>query len=336
MKRSSRLCWSLILGLSACGGNPLEAPVSSETLVAALPTSEMLVIPYPETSAAADQSSTRMSTADASCEAEGEEAFATFYTHGCGMAHYVNWVVNDVLSMLANVTSDPPSQSDENVYLWGPYENEAEDWVTTFLMERRADGAYEYVTQAKHLSEGDDAWLSIVTGRVEAGVSETLNVGEFVVSYDNMATLTGDSGGGIALFSYDRLDLQTAVEATMEGLVDEDGISHDIVVDYDVYTDGSGVLRYALTADIYVPDGEVENQTLQETARINTRWQPTGAGRADLTITDGDLGETVAYRSQCWGVDYVASYQVSYYEAPQTFVEEGDSSQCVYETPLFL
>jgi len=308
-----------------------------DTMLAALPTAEMLTVHYPGLNTAEQVSLARSTEAEASCDAASEEDSAAFYQQGCKVASFVNGVVNDVLGMVANITAHQPSQATDGGWMWGPAQ--ADDGATqVFFMRQNGEGGYEYALQGLPPDAGEDtALITMIAGEIFEGNSATDNVGDFKISYDNIATVhPSQEAGGRAYYVYDRLDTQTGVEAQMEDLLTGDGQVHNIKVDYDVNSDNSGTLRYGVTDDIYQPEDAPEDTTAQELGKVNTRWLSNGAGRSDVTVTGGDLGEATAYRTQCWDVAYLSVYDAFYLDATQTYYRSGDSAQCVFEDPEFL
>jgi len=372
MRLRSLIAPALLLPLAACdasSGQP-DNELTTEELVAALPTSDLLLIQYPGSSSStktavtktavtktavtttavtktavttygaaktsAEMTSTTNASVEATCDASDNSETAGFYQQGCSVVQYVNGVVNDVLALLSDVTSHTPTWSDteENTAYWGPYtqDNGVTMW---FAMQRNDDGTYSYQLVGKPMDASDADYLPVLSGKVEAGVSLTYNEGLFEIDYDHLQVLDPSRNvAGISTYQYDRLDSQTGVQAKFDGLLRADGSLHDGAVDYVLNEDSSGELFYTFTDDIYVPEDQEEGTTAQETLKVHTRWLSTGSGRSDATLSAGDLGSNTAYLTECWDVSYHAVYGALYIEDLQAS-QNGDAGQCVFEQPEF-
>jgi hypothetical protein len=62
-----------------------------------------------------------------------------------------------------------------------------------------------------------------------------------------------------------------------------------------------------------------------ERLTIKSRWGQTGAGRADVRVTQGDVGATPATVSECWDANFASQY-LSISFAPS--LNYGDVSAC--------
>jgi hypothetical protein len=66
-----------------------------------------------------------------------------------------------------------------------------------------------------------------------------------------------------------------------------------------------------------------------EDVTVNSRWNASGAGRADITISGGDLPASTPEvdAEECWGTDFTQSY----YDDSVGFAPmAGVASACVY------
>jgi hypothetical protein len=91
--------------------------------------------------------------------------------------------------------------------------------------------------------------------------------------------------------------------------------------------DGSGHMDLTAVSDMSTPPDGV-NENVSE----NSRWDATGAGRADVRMTGGDFASTVVLASQCWSSAFTQVYytdNVSY--RPTT----GTVSSCAYAQASF-
>ncbi len=100
---------------------------------------------------------------------------------------------------------------------------------------------------------------------------------------------------------------------------------------YFVNADSSGEMWYGFTDDIKVTDTtSADGAPLLETAKVHDRWLSDGQGRADATITGGDLGDATGYVTECWDADYLEVYAAANWAG-----QSGDPDLCVFESPQF-
>ncbi len=69
--------------------------------------------------------------------------------------------------------------------------------------------------------------------------------------------------------------------------------------------------------------------TKLEDVVIQSRWDQTGAGRADIAIAGGDLPSSISMVSavECWGSEFMQSY---YTDSASLAPTAGTASACVY------
>jgi hypothetical protein len=73
-----------------------------------------------------------------------------------------------------------------------------------------------------------------------------------------------------------------------------------------------------------------EDGSAWEDARIRSRWQADGAGRADVTATGGDLGTSSASFSQCWNTQFRTVYED--FTVLSGGAAAGDEGLCAFAT----
>jgi hypothetical protein len=106
---------------------------------------------------------------------------------------------------------------------------------------------------------------------------------------------------------------------------DGTGQHYDVSVVHAV--DGSGVMSLTALADISTPPTGV-NENVAE----NSRWDSTGAGRADVKMTGGEFGTTTVMVSQCWSDEFAQTYYTDSVDYEPT---TGQASSCVFAQASF-
>ncbi|HYQ14112.1 MAG TPA: hypothetical protein VEQ58_00080, partial [Polyangiaceae bacterium] len=156
------------------------------------------------------------------------------------------------------------------------------------------------------------------------------------------------------------IDLSAAHELDPVGHQDDSGtvrIVHDLPHDIDA---GGAALPRTITAAVN-PDPAVNRESFSVTSKaevggtgslhvdaksdvddskatqledvgVESRWRADGAGRADITISGGDIpSDPGTVRAvECWGADFVSRY---YSDSIGFEPEAGDASACVYDAP---
>jgi len=79
------------------------------------------------------------------------------------------------------------------------------------------------------------------------------------------------------------------------------------------------------------PRAKVSGSAAKETLTIKSRWLESGAGRSDVELTGGDLGEESATANECWDTSFASRYLRASYALPQ--VRYGiEASDCAFTT----
>ena len=79
-------------------------------------------------------------------------------------------------------------------------------------------------------------------------------------------------------------------------------------------------------------DAKGSATTAFEDIAIVSRWQPDGAGRADVALEGGDVPAELGTVSavECWGTDFARVY---YADSVEFAPAEGDPTACVLGDP---
>jgi hypothetical protein len=90
--------------------------------------------------------------------------------------------------------------------------------------------------------------------------------------------------------------------------------------------DGSGNLLFDAEANL------VDSPEALEAGKVGSRWNPTGAGRADVEVQGGNAAEG-ARITECWDASFVRVYAQGV--SPDGGVgSEGDPAACAFSEPL--
>lgn len=231
----------------------------------------------------------------------------------------INGLVEMVLGLVDEVTSYDPTWTDDSQSeaAWGPWDDGGENEVMLGVRQFE-DGHFEWAFSGRPAGAGDDAWIALIAGDVEAGATETAAVGQFGIDFTAISSLDPDeSATGVFYVTYDVAEDHADCEAAFDDFADGEAPA-DVGYRYGDDATG-GFMDLALTADVTGND-------VQELNIVRTRWLPTGEGRGDAYVTQGDLGELVYTASECWGSDSI----VTFWETNAELERSGDASTCVF------
>lgn len=245
----------------------------------------------------------------------------------------VNAVTAGVLvSVWAVVHLDPTEVSDDHA-VWGPYDGDALDPARYRLTVTRLEPRhFRYLLEGQKKSGGD--YLNVLDGDGYGRASASHGDGQFVLDLDNAKAVdptkhTNDSGQVTIVHDLPpdigrvRDALPRTITATVapagEASVDITSLAHE---------DHTGELDVVAHVDI-----DDSHATALEDVNVVSRWRSTGAGRADIGISGGDLpaeGLEGVTAVECWGSDFARVY---YTDSAGIKPTEGDAAECVYTAP---
>jgi hypothetical protein len=258
----------------------------------------------------------------------GTSGNASFYSFTRGIADTVYLVTVLILGEITAVTSLPPTTIDASHAVWGPGSGDALDPVSWKLTVTRAgDGGYDYEVDGRpHLSTSEADWRAILTGHGYDRADSRHRSGTFTVDSDALRALdpSRNGGTGTVKVTFDSRSYPVTITADVT-TNDGTGQWFDVAVTHE--QDGSGVVAVTALGDVSTPkDGTNEN------VAENSRWNATGAGRADVKMTGGDFGSKTVLASQCWSNTFAQTYYTDSVDyAPTT----GDPSSCAFGEAQF-
>ena len=283
----------------ACEPAPEEAPAEDYSWV--LPGDELLVDLAEARRAVGDDSELRAQSVQTATD--------------------INTFIGDVLDQISYITDFEPTWADETQteVLWGPWTDDGVDGA--LYVSILTDGSYDWALIGRPEGEGDDAWVPLIAGNVEAGATETTGKGSFAVDFDAITALATDGTDATGTFvsTYDVREDSVDAQAVFEGFAEHAG---DPVVDVG-YSYGSdqqgGYIDLGYEADI-TGSGQ------EETVILRTRWVTSGEGRGDAYFTGGDFGPLVYQASECWDEAGVVVFD----ENNAELTTSGDVNDCVF------
>ena len=162
----------------------------------------------------------------------------------------------------------------------------------------------------------------MIDGAADPRAGDNKGSGEFAVDFDASKRVnpidSGDGKGSVHV-NYDlaKGHLDLAIMST-------DALGNPVLADYayNAAAGGAGDMVFDIS-------GNVGGGPALETLTLRSRWQATGAGRADARIAGGDLGPLTAIASECWDTMFK---RVFYTDSVPFLPTEGSQSACVFPT----
>ena len=213
----------------------------------------------------------------------------------------------------------------------GPYTDELEPASYRFRITRIATDEYDYMLEGRPKASTDDAaFRAVLTGHGYGRSHALHGKGEFTIDLDVAKSLDPfahqqDSGTVHVDYElpHDNASSPDFLPRTITAKVDPEGEA--------VYTveslarlDHGGSIH----VDAHVDIAESKDTKLEDVV-IDSRWNATGAGRADIDFTGGDLPSDIPLVDavECWGTDFAQSY---YSDSAEFSPTVGVESVCVY------
>lgn len=231
----------------------------------------------------------------------------------------VNGGTLKTLALLAAITDYPAASVAKNVAVWGPYTDALSPNTWRLTVQREAAGQFAYVFEAKDKNAADTGYVTVLSGHhviANPAARRRLHLpayghGDFLIDWTAAQTLPEhDSNVGRAAFVYSRPSAQAeaTIAVTFTQVKDSDtGMLIDATYAYAEVPGAGGHFQFGLKKDA------VKTTSALETLTVRSRWLQTGAGRADVNFSGGDLGTTVGTGSECWDASFLSVYQTNSY-----------------------
>jgi len=256
----------------------------------------------------------------------GGTNYATLYEFTRQITDGVDTGTFGIIAAIDAVTSYPPSSVNDSQATWGPGGDALDPINWKVVVKQVGDREFDYEVDGRpHGSSSDSDFKAIVTGHGYGKSHPNYRSGTLTVFGDVMAALDPTrSNGGTAKITYDARGWPKTVTADIT-TSDGTGQWYDATVSHG--EDGSGVLVLTALADASSPkDGTNEN------VDEKSRWDSTGAGRADVKMSGGDFGSKTVQASQCWGSTFAQVYYTDNVDYQPT---AGSVSACAFAQAEF-
>ncbi len=298
-------------GLVACTAAPDEGARFRE----AVPKSDDVALRVPAGSGAA------VSTRGLRILSPGGGAMASseakFYSFTRDLTREVDGVTSGILSSVWALASTQPTTVESKRAVWGPGSSSALDpneW--RFVVVENATGEYDYALEGRKKAGGD--FVAVLRGKGFGSEHPSHRTGSFEVDGDAYRALEPSRGAeeGSAKVTYSLATFPTAIGVALRTGAEA---SWDITVTRDEA--GAGKVDITGKGDV---DGD--GATAQEDVTLASRWDASGAGRADVTMSNGDLPQSVT-ATECWSSAFSRVY---YEDTVQSEPTVGAKAACAF------
>lgn len=244
------------------------------------------------------------------------DATARYYRFTRDLTSAVDIGAAFILGAIWAVVSTPPTSVSANTAVWGPGQGNALDPVVyRFTVREVANGEYDYVLEGGR--KGTTTFVPVLHGHGFGKSRPEHKTGWFETDNDAMRALDPDRAHdrGTTKVTYDLSKLPAAIAVELRPGANEGWA--DVVVEHEAGGAGSIAIKA-------LGDTDDSKATKLEDVQLLSRWTTTGAGRADLALSGGDLPFAVK-ATECWSSTFARVYykDTADFEAPA-----GDASSC--------
>ena len=297
----------------------------------AIPQADAVTVPGPEQRAAGNQASQSLTASD---EPWANGPWAHYYGFTREVRDGVNHVTGAILGSVWLVVHTNPSTVSEKEAIWGPYTDALEPATWRLRVTEVAHDKYDYFLEGRpKTSDSDSDWVAVLEGTGFGKNHPKHGDGQFTLDLDAARALdpfTSEDTGKIVV----EHDLPSDITSNIAALprviradVQPSEGAEWFTVTSTANEDGTGDLLVNAFAD-----ADDSQATQPEDIQIQSRWQNDGSGRADITLSGGDIPQSfgVVTAVECWGNDFMRVY---YSDSVSYAPTEGDPTACPYAEP---
>ena len=301
------------LPLVAC----VQQDDSPKNIANALPTGDQVSIRIPESTAKLATSRTGLAVAPA---ALGQ--LSMWYVATLDVTHVFNGGAEFVLGLVHQVVQNPPTTIKGNTFTWGPGSDALQPADYKLDVIAVGDGTFTYQLSARSKIVANADFVTVISGTADPRKGDGQGNGTFSIDFDaaKQADPTSTGTGSVhAAYDLAKKHLDLTLDST-------DALGQPLKGDYtyDQAADGGGQMEFQIV-------GNVAPGPADETISLRSRWQTTGAGRADARIAGGDLGALTATASECWDTHFLQVFYIDALSNGGTLsASDGQASACAF------
>jgi hypothetical protein len=227
-----------------------------------------------------------------------------------------------VLVLVHTIVKFPVTTVNGDIYTWGPWSDALDPAEYKLDVRAVGDGTFAYQLSGRSKTQANAQFEVVVDGSADPRAGDDKGSGALTVDFDagkRVNPLDAGDGKGTMHASYDlaegHLDLQ---------IMSTDAQNKPVAANYEYNAGANGAGDM-----VFEVSGDAGGGVLLETVTLRSRWQGTGAGRADARIAGGDLGGLAATASECWDTMFK---RVFYTDSVTFLPTEGTEGACAFAT----
>jgi hypothetical protein len=253
---------------------------------------------------------------------------ADFYRLTRGVSVDLNLGAAHVLILVRTIVSFPVTSIDGDTYVWGPWSDALNPSEYRLAVREPAAGEYAWSLEGRRKADAGAAFQPVVAGVARPG-QPLRGSGQFTMDFDTAEALdpAGNDGQGRLDVDYDLEGSPRQVIMDYARLETPPGGAPSLTTFHYEYREqdgGAGDFVFTVHGDLD------DNGSAWELADIRSRWLATGAGRSDVRLTGGDLGNLTVTGSECWDTSFGRVYWT---DSAGWQATEGDVADCAFATP---
>lgn len=319
-----------LLSVAACSFK--EEDGNADKFREPIPTKEQVSL---DTGSSSSGSSTQ-SAPGVGTQAPTSSGLATFYLHTRTLFDGINLGTSYVFGLTHLVTAYPPTTLQTSEAIWGPWSEDLSPAEWRMRVTEVEKGKFEYAWEGRKKGSKDEFRATLIgTGYAKSDARH--GKGTFTIDYDTAndldpGRLGRDETSGKTVVDHDITWVNNTFGPTNIHVVGKPSTREGATFDITLVRNGQGKggdLRLVAHDDL-----DDSKKTAMEDLVMHSRWAGTGAGRADVLLSGGDLPTTVSMVkiSECWGTDFKRTY---YTDDASIEAGTGDESVCAFATAEF-
>ena len=240
----------------------------------------------------------------------------------------VNGFVGGALDTLGNIARTPPAAVGPDSAVWGPITDALSPVAGRLVVVRLAPGAHQFRLDLRPKSGDDSTFETFLQGASTGAAPGGPTQGTFSVDLSLAHRLdpVANPAEGQVVAGWNVGAGQREVLAHLNGVHAGTDAPASANIDSVMKGDGSGTLVLEAIADLAGTPEALEG------GAVRSRWNPTGAGRADAEAQGGDAGEGFIV-TECWDTSFERVYARGQ-TADGGVTTEGDVTACAFADPL--
>ena len=265
---------------------------------------------------------------------DGKAETARWYQFTRGVRDGVNVVTRDVLVGVWAIVQTRPTEVGDDFALWGPYTDALEPVTYRFRVERVAEHEYDYRLEGRPKNSSSEAdYRAVLSGKGFGKLDPRHGDGSFVIDLEAAKALDptrhAKDSGSVKITH----DLPRTISRQLGALPRT--ISAELRPVGDSWLDIESIANEDLTGVLVVDahtDTDDSKLTKLEDVTVASQWRADGAGRADISVSGGDLPTSISVvdATECWSTDFARVYYSDTVGFEPNF---GEVSACAYATP---